>query len=226
MATQASSGTQTIPKYPPMVINLNHAHEIPSMCTKLAKILNENPLFDGQGSEDCKSKLIALAEWNDVRICDIFNTNKKIHGNPRAWHIYQFSRFSQRRDADGCSIEQGLTLRLYDKVEMCSYAVLENAYNEVFFKMITGWEKANIKDHPDIMCKEDPRQFELFIKESSLKQEVILLRYIALRLSLEGDIKCANVWIKDAEYCFEKKIYLWIRKTAIETVREKVGFKL
>src|ERR1700733_7353857 len=132
MATRSSSCTQITPKYAPMVINLNCAHDIPSMCTKLAKILNENPLFDGQGSKDRKCKVVALVEWADARICDIFNINKQILGYEHAWKIQQFGvGYNERRDADGRSIKHGITLKLYDQVEMCSYELLENSYNEV-----------------------------------------------------------------------------------------------
>ena len=228
MATQLSLTAQSSVKCTPINTDLTYAHEIPIMCTKLAKILNENPLFKGTGSVAKKCKVVSLAKWCDVRICHIFSANsQKLLGDRNAWHIYEFgSGNSHLCDADGQSMGEGVALWLYDQLEMCSYETLEKSYNEVFSNIVNGWEKSKIEDHPGIMFKEDPEKFELYIKNKALIDEDTLIHFIAAKFSLADNITCNSQWLGHPGYHYNGKIYLWIRKSALENVREKVGFKL
>ncbi len=115
---------------------------------------------------------------------------------------------------------------LYDNINMCSYEVLEKSYNEVYTSMITGWANAKIEDHSDIMFKEDPQEFELVIKDSTLVEENNLIRFIAKKFSLEDDIICQSEWLTPTDSWYTGKIYLWIRRAALEIVLEKMCFKL
>jgi hypothetical protein len=214
-------------KHMPIDTGLTYAHEIPGMCTKLAKIMNEMPLFNGKGSIVKKCKVISLAKASDARICGIFNTNSRcLLGDRNGWPTYDFDTTRIWRYADGQLIEQGLTLLVYDDAKICSYEALEASYNEVFSNLVNGWERSKIENHPNILFKEDPEKFALFIKNSTLSQEDILIRSIASRFSLEDDIKCQGEWLTNSGYSYCDKIYLWARKSALKNVRKTVGLKL
>lgn len=201
--------------------NFKKADQIPKYCKVVAEILKNLPLFDGRGSIAKKCKIISLTNWDDVRICDIFNRNSaEFLGNSRAWHICQFGcGNNQLSNANGQHIKQGLTLSLYDTFEMCSLQDLETSYQQVLFNLITGWSKADPKNYPDIMYTKDHQEFEFYIKNQTLIEEDTLIRFIASKLSLDNDLLC------DREDGYDGKIYLWVRKTALENVVEKIGFK-
>ena len=91
--------------------------------------------------------------------------------------------------------------------------------------MVSGWENADLKDHPDIMFAEDPEEFDLFIKDKSLIEEDALIRFIAGKFSLDESVKCHAKWLTHPGYRYGK-IYLWVRKTELDSTVGKIGFKL
>jgi hypothetical protein len=200
--------------------NFEKADQIPRYCKVVAEILENLPLFDGKGSTAKKCKVISLASWSDARICDIFSRNStKFLGNFHAWHIHDFGGgYNQLSDANGQRIKQGVQLALYDNFKMCSLQDLEKSYQQVLSNLITGWSKADPKNYPDIMFTKDPQEFELYIKNQSLIEENNLIHFIARKLSLNNDLST------DEDDC-NGKIFLRVRKTALENVVEKIGFK-
>jgi hypothetical protein len=211
----------------PISFSLEKAHDIPKACIELAKTLKQAPVFDQHDSK-LKCTVVALLEWTDARICHIFNENVgKILGRKNSWHIHDFGfGADQFVDTKGMRIKQGVILELDNPLEMCSYEALEASYNVVFFAMISGWQKADLKDHPDILCKEDPKEFDLFIKKTSLIDEDILLRFILRKFSLFEKVQCGSQWLKHPGCGYNGKLYLWIKKTELDGAVEKIGFKL
>lgn len=230
MAAATSSVSKAYNTHLPWSITVKSAHAIPKACMELAAILEQEPLFDGWGAIFTTCKVIALTDWFDVRICDIFSANsKKNLGESASWHIHGFVRGNNRNElfnSRGEPIWQGISLWLYDQFKRCSYKELEDSYNQVFSEMTTGWKKAESQDHLVVLFKEDPKEFELFTKKASLVREDNLICCMASKFFLEDNVKCHAEWRTDSGYCHNGRIYLWIRKTELESVVEKMGFKL
>ena len=228
MAAETSLDSKIYNTYVPLSVDIGRAHDIPKACTRLARTLAAAPLFDGRGSLVKKCKVIALSDWNDARICGLFNKNsRKLLEDMKPWDILDFGYMHNLVDSRGEGITQGIRLCLDDQVEMCSYEALEGAYKKVFSAIISGWEKADLKDHPNILHKENPEEFDLFIKDKVLLEEDSLIRFIVGKFSLEDNVKCHTEWLTPSGgYCYNDKIYLWVRKTERESAVEKIGFKL
>lgn len=226
MTTATFLSSKTHNTYELFSVDIGRAHDIPNACIQLAKTLAATPLFDGSGSV-VKCKVIALSNWNDARICDIFNANSsKILGNQNSWHIHDFGDGDyQLFDSRGEWMGHGVSLYLYDHLQMCSYEDLEASYDKVFSAMVSGWEKADFKDHPDIMFAENPEEFCLFMKDKSLIEEDTLIRFIASKFSLNENVKCHDQWLTHPGFRYGK-IYLWVRKTEMDSTVGKIGFKL
>ena len=85
--------------------------------------------------------------------------------------------------------------------------------------MTTGWISAKLEDNLGILMKKNTDEFALFIKEQSLVEENVLIRFIAARLSMSNDVECWDMWLTEKGYCYPKnKIYLWIKKSALQKV--------
>ena len=199
------------------------------MCARLADILGRNPFFKGVGTSIERSKVIALASWEDAKICDIFNHNahQKL-GDNRAWHIHHFGKgTSNVFDHLGNRIEKGLTLSFVSGDDRrCSIKALKETYQEVLDELTTGWKPSNIEDHPEILFKEKPEEFALFVKPKGILQESELVNAIATRLSLGKDLRCSDIWIEPPAGVTQGKTYLWIRKSAQADVIAKLGLQL
>jgi hypothetical protein len=207
---------------------VQNATQIPQCCMRLVTQLVEQPLFTGIGSTMKECKVLTLDNWIDVKMFDVFSHNaQKIIGNRSAWHIHQFGGGDDvLRNSSGKSIGHGLALWLYDSVEPCSIADLEKTYNRIFNNITAGWVRANIEEYPDMMFKEDPDEFELFIKKEALPEEEQLICCIAIRFGFKNDVRCHSRWSYGSSYEDKGIIYQWIRKKALEKVVEKLGFKL
>lgn len=204
--------------------NSQSIFSIPKCCAKLARILVEQPLFDGRGAVARRSKVIPLKRAYDARICSIFNENTiAILGEQRAWKISSFGFGSHRLvTSGGKSLNYGLFLNLYETDTLCSVEELEETYNQVLNKLISGWDSATIEENPGIMFKEDPENFHLYIKRKDLIEEAVLIRFLATKFSVEEHVTCCSDWWTREH---NDKIYLWIKKTAFEEVVSKFGFK-
>lgn len=201
--------------------NFKSAIEIPKYCLQLAVLLAEQPLFDGSGSLVKKCKVLMLEHSADVSICSIFSRNvAEFLGYRHAWPIHgEHTLYNSNNDP----IPNGMTLWLFDDVEMCSLDTLQDEYNRVLASMTVGWVSAKLEDNSDIMFQEDKDEFALFIKNNPLFEERDLIHLIAKRLSVSNDVKCGEYWLDDSKSF--KIIYLWIRKSAFFDIVDKFGFK-
>ncbi len=223
MATAASLAPKT--HFTPISVHFAKAHDIPKACIELAKALQQAPDFNRPHLGKCK--VVPLLEWSDTRICDIFNFNVfHILEDKKAWPIHGFGNGYRLVDTTGMWVNQGVFLELDNPLEMCSYETLEASYNRIYTTMISGWEKTDLNDHPDILHKEDPNEFDLFTKTTSLKEEDSLILFIARKFGLFGKVYCSFQWLKDPGAENNGKLYLWIKKTELDTAVEKIGFQL
>jgi len=208
--------------------HIERACDLPKYCTEMATLLERQPLFTGYGNHVETSKVIHLESWDDARICEIFNENaKKILGESQ-WRISAFGIGNyQFTDSNHHLIKHGLTLSLYDGPGPCSLSDLEASYEEVFRNMTTGWVSARPEEHPDIMFKENPDEFQLFIKKKTLIEEDDLIAFIARRVGIEQDIKCHGESLgHSVGYGYTDERYLWIRRSALMKVIDTFGFRL
>ena len=210
------------------IYDFQNTSEIPGYCTKLANVLAEQPLYEGRRALVKNSKVISLGSRVDARICTIFNTNAtNILGNERrAWQIRDDCLNDQFHDSKGGETLHELTLWLDDSVNPCPIDELEKLCNQVLERFIAGWNSAKIEEHPDILLKKNPDDFYLFIKERTLSEEDVLIRLLAKKFAMQEDVNCHSEWVTHSEYRNKNKIYLWIKKTVLEDVISKFGFKL
>lgn len=194
------------------------ASEIPTFCVEIAQILNRQPLCNVKGSISEKTKGIALKNWSDVRICDIFNTNAwKWLGKPN-WSICGFGNGNdQRQDVSDNDLPQGMELSLYENVSNCPAESLQKMYDAILNTMRTGWMQRSEKD------PKYSEEYRLFVKEVALVEEDALIRFMASRFSMKEDIEC-DVGPQRSEDC--NKIYLRVKKSALEKVIAQFGFKI
>lgn len=213
----------------PLHRKFTKAAEFPGACTKLANLLLMAPVFKGTGS--CitdKSQVVVLADWRDARIMHIFNHNASQLLYPAGtWEISSFGFGNNyAKDVDGRLIPQGIVLQNHEKPR-CSFELLEATYSYVLKKLTIDWIEENWEDHPLIFDFEDPQQFRLFIKEwgSQLIDEHRLIALMSSKLSLDpSDIICSNTWMTKSGQTSPGRPYLWIRKTALAKVVDKMGF--
>ena len=202
---------------------------MPKYCLDMATLLEKQPLFTGYGNHVTTSKVLHLDRWDDARICEIFTENaEKILGKS-VWRIHAFGCGDyQFADSNHHSIQQGVTLSLYDELRRCSLSNLEAAYEEVFRTMTTGWVSARPEEHPDSMFKENPDEFQLFIKKKTLIEEDDLIAFIAKRVGMRQDITCHSALVGQSVVGLDytNKRYLWIRRSALMKVVDTFGFRL
>ncbi len=92
--------------------------------------------------------------------------------------------------------------------------------------MRKGWVASNLEDYQDIMFKEDPEKFALFVKKGKISEENTLIRSLTSKFGLKGQINCHSEWLKKgAAYCYNDNIYMWINKEVLSEIVEKFGFE-
>lgn len=218
---------QVTNEIPTLSFKFDKAEQVPHQCLLTAKILESQPLFTGQGQT--KSKVVALDSYDNTRILGIFNSNaRKFIGEESAWQISEFGGGNNHLwDAKGKHIKQGLNLWLYDSLERCSLETLEHAYSYVYDAMRKGWVESNPEDYQDIMFKQDPEKFTLFVKKRHLEDEDHLIRFLSGKFGLEGQVKCHLEWLKeDINLYFNDQIYMWVEKKVLPTFIVKFGLEL
>lgn len=194
--------------------------EVPVYCKKLATLLDQQPLFRGEGAIAKKAKVVAMECFSDARIFEIFNRNaEKVLGTERAWSIHNIQWFGF---SGASKIRDGLALWFGSGIP-CSVDELEEAYNQVLESLTNGWIQAKAEENPDILHTENPEDFHLFIKKSTLTEEDTLIRFLTEKFSLRTDITCDSAL---KAFARSDNIYMWVRKTRFEDVVNKFGFKL
>lgn len=212
-----------------LTFNYHRAEQVPEQCLSAVKLLDSQPLFDGRGSITKSSKVIHLDSWDDARIFEIFNDNaSKFTNRDYKWYIHSFGCGNhQLYDHDGKHIRRGLELWLYSDREMCSIYELGQAYADVYKSMSKNWVESNIDDYPDIMFKNDPDEFILYVKKSLLSGEDTLIRFLASKFGLGEYVKCYSEWLSNnLAYHYTDSIYMWIDKERLSEVIDVFGFEL
>lgn len=208
---------------------ISRASELPNYCAQLAVMLASQPLFDGKFECECsplsKSKILILDKFEDTRIFTIFTKIAHCIFGKGEWDVYNFGKFVRLYDREGRQLPNGVCLTYYESIESCSLKILQDAYSEVYKNLVVGWKEANLKDHMAIMFPQNNTEYLLFIKERSMYEETTLICFIAKRLSVENDVKCADEW-RSSEGRIHDKPYLWIRRSAYKEVVDKLGLQL
>lgn len=189
--------------------SIETASEIVDYCRQFAKILNDQPIFNGSGFIVKNIKVISFKNNQDARLCGLFNnlaTNVQSH--KKTWPIHSFGNPDEffLFDSNHELTPQGLTLWPFG-TPRCSLDVLSESYKEALSKLTTGWKQIT-----------DKNQYYTFIKENPFKEEELLIRLIASKLSLGISVQCKIDTI-------ENRLYLWIEKSAFEVAVDKFGFK-
>ena len=205
----------------PALPQIQRASDIPQFCLKVALAFNDAPPFPVEYGARKYCKIIPLENYDVTRICDIFNSNAN-RKFKTGWEIQGFEGTSNNaRDVNNQPIPQGVGLWQFG-TPRCSAEFLESAYKQVLEQLATGWKRAEPQDHPKILHKQDPKGYDLFIKTPSLFEEDTLIRFIAAQLKLSTDICCSNHWTDRRP----NELYLWVKKTSLQTFVEKTDFKL
>ena len=204
----------------PGLPQIQQAHDIPQFCLKVAIALYEAPPFQGRylQSKDCR--IIPLESYEVSRICDIFNKNAR-HQNRIGWEIHEVGE-NNAKDVNNRPIPQGVSLWMDNNPKRCSTEALEHIYNEILVQLATGWKRAKPEDHEKSLMKQDPKEYDLFIKSPTLIDQETLIRFIARQLNLAEEISCNNSWldVRPAD------TYIWVKKASLKTFIAKTGFNL
>ena len=74
------------------------------------------------------------------------------------------------------------------------------------------------------MFAKSEEEWLLFLKNKKLIEEDQLLRYLASKFKVDKKIMCYDHWNDDNSNA--NKIYLWIRKDAVDEVKNVLGLDL
>lgn len=189
--------------------SVQNLSEIPKSCMYLVRVLDEQPLFNGNGCRGKKCKVISLEDEIEVEITNIINENaRSILRNAKHWQIaihgsgdspYQFSDSSLR------PIKHGLVLWVFDDIKNCSIDELSAAYEKVFDKLRNGWARED-REIPKIVLNEALQDSHLFTKKADLSQEDVLIKLLIAKLGMVKRVKCDE---------YKGTIYLWIKKSEL-----------
>jgi hypothetical protein len=214
-------------------LTIQKADELPKLCNELAAELDR---FEPQFTSRCSLYEFKVMELHkdDAAICKVFNENvfKILKEKSPVLSYSEGLRpsamgFHYDCDKDIASfferLKTGLFLYSDRNVFKCSVNELEAAYEEILLKMQTGWVAASLVHYNDIYNKKDLDQFFLYIKKDQfLSQEVYLINAILKKLSLFGKAECDNF---SYSFTLSGPPFLWIKKTALSEVIEKLGIK-
>jgi hypothetical protein len=213
-----------------LTFQYDRAEQVPEQCFLATKLLDAQPLFDGYSPIEDKCKIISLVSWADTKIFDIFNSNigHFIRDRNTRWEIHGFRlKEGGYADANCRYIDQGLSLWLHNDLKRCPLETLKQAYSDVYSSMRAGWVESKPEDYPDILHKENSEQFALFVKKSFLADEDDLIRFLASKFGLKGQVNSNGLWLKeDVGSCYNDKIYMWIERKELPKIVETFGFDI
>ncbi len=192
--------------YPPV----HKASDLPRYCTRLAEILDRNPLLQASFPQISSHNRQALPlPYDDARISEIFTNNAREFDERRCagWYITSFDHTDHSANLFRTQMNEGITLRPLH-LPKCPINDLKASYDEVFFRLKTGWTK----------IQSDKDGFVLFKKPSTLHEEDSLIRFIITRFSLDANASCNKERIDDPT------VYLSIRESAFDNVINTLGF--
>lgn len=203
--------------------------ELPKYYTYLAKILVEQPLFNGSVPGISEMKVLHLESYVDAKIAGIINRNSIEILGINSWGIYSFWEKEDPNlyDSNHQLIPQGLNLWITsydDRHRPCTLDVVQASYLKILETMQTGWMEAKIEEHPEIL-HQDPHLFFLFIKTKSLLEESRLINHIAKLFSMEEDVRSTDLQLLGSAPLFGHTIYLWVKRSSLSEFIEKFDFK-
>lgn len=193
--------------------NLKNLDEILDHSVKLVRELDEQPIFTGAGIYERPSKILPWNNWDDCRIIEIFQKNA-IDYLPDG-----YPKYIQNKEAlfvNGKHIQALILILKYtigDKpVQKISEKIIREAYGQVLNTLSNGWSQTTVAQQPDIFHEEDEKEWYLFKKKSSLKEEAVLIRFLAHRLGLSDSVYSSNDKIIQGHLKPSDTVYLWIKK--------------
>jgi len=205
-------------------LSVQRGSDLPRYCAQLSALLAKQPV-SGNDLVLGPCRVISLDSFFDMRICELFHAiADQTSGAEFQWNLIYYDHVSTSSVPNSPVGTHGLALFINDISDMCSFETLHGRYNQIYERMKTGWVNAKLAECPDILHKENPDEFELFVKDSPSFGEDSLIRFIALRFSLNEDLKCGNAWKEHLGYR-HGNLYLWIRKSALEMVVDTFGFE-
>jgi hypothetical protein len=185
------------------------ASDIPEFCKNIAKQLQESR----------ENTVLILDRWEDKSICLIFNLNAVKYGGcshpPKIIPLRDdYFPWKIHVSSNGISL-----LRSGD----CSES-LKKSYEKVLHAVQKGWYRSFFSHHPNMPFKKDPQKYMLYMKNSQIDKEVVLIRSMINRFSLSDVATCHNTWVSPQGISFSRRIYLIVEKAAVPKFEAIFGF--
>lgn len=200
--------------------------EITQKAIHLIEELSQQPLFPEKRWISTPSKVLPLKNYSDARCVELLNdASKKFLEKDAHWHIRAFGCGNDRISLKGKDLGDGLEIWLYDTDKTCSLATLKSAYDSVLSQLGLNWDRANLKDYPNILHTESEENFILFIKEIMFPGEECLLRFIADEMGLSKYIKVSSYWKNKSGPDRSQLLYIWVKKDKFDEVRKKFNLR-
>lgn len=159
------------------------------------------------------SRTLTLANRDDGNICEfIFNKSRAILGHMANAGYDINNRIHSNRSS--------LTLKYYKDSAKDKVDILEKVFPEVIQGLKNGWKSVESNNYPNIQYKQDPSQFNLYIKQDGIKALDHTFRFIAHRFGLENDVKFSNLTNDSSS------LFMWVRASKIDVVREILKFDI
>lgn len=219
--TEAKTVSPPVEK-PPVAHSLQ---DVAKWAVGFARQLDEQELFPEKTWLSCDIKLIQTETYGIARGVEILN-NVASHFLPKGqkWQIHTFGCGNNRMSLKGEDLGDGLTLWLYkEKDTKCDLETLEKAYLQVLELVVQGWERAWLRDYPDILHTESEETHYLLVrKDRSLKEERMLIGDIAYLMGVGKYVHGGESW-KSSLLSNDKPVYLWIQKDKYEEVVKTLG---
>jgi len=203
---------------------IENIHDLPQFCLSIVEQLESQPLFEESAVSVLRPcKVLLFEDYDCVRICGIINKNaSKILGR-NAWNIHEFNQYGSSSKANGSFMQHGLYLYVGNKTKArCSPELLKRTYTNVVDRVRSGWKRSENLPH-NFYFDDDPH-FNVYVKETPMIEEEILIRFLGHTLSIkDADFICHAVWERHPHYT--GRVYLRIRKEILPTVIERFGFE-
>ena len=160
----------------------------------------------------------------DPNLIDKLNkTAKSFFTNGSTWPLHIFGWEYDRRVLDGKDLGWGIELWISKGDKLCDMTTLETAYNTVITSIGQNWKKSEFKEYPTITHTQSEEDYVLLIKTKKiLKKEYALIKELECALGLSESLFCHNSW-QDPE---SSVIYLWIKKSCLETTLKALNITL
>lgn len=210
------------------VYNLN---QLVAIHSHLVELLSRQPDFEGHhpvGRHD--AKILPLKDYTDCRIIEILHCNAEKKsllpaGYPRHLGTFGCGNYQLTEGPPFWRLIAPHGIELW-----CSYTVdkqrlrrcvaedIQPCYRQVVDILRCGWRTSTLAEYPTIFFKEDEAQWALFVKESSLTEEDVLLRCLIGKFGLEKTATAHDNFLSDGFFSDQSNshpdvIYLWVKRS-------------